>query len=348
MQVLVIGYGKIGQIKALLWKSLGASVFVHDVSQAALKKAVSDGLKTSAECKIDQDITIDISSPAGQHYESLKWCLDTTEPPIRQILIEKPLASSPEELKKFRELNELHKAEIVLNESYFSSEGLRRLIDTTDGVPTHIEIELSKNRLDDIAKGRFFDHRLGAIGIETPHMLAILQMFDVSLDETKITKANLYVDARQHENQGYELCFQSGETSVGLRSFLGNFNTSADGLVKTNGTIRSIKARTKSQDLSLEFDPATNLPRYHSRLSINPLFKDPGTITEFADDHLREHMVQLLNKTPINALLKFDNAVYLSDVLTRLRDSFNVIDVSNFVSDHVMETMPQIITQEGV
>jgi len=102
--------------------------------------------------------------------------------------------------------------------------------------------------------------------------------------------------------------------------------------------------RTETNDYVLEFDPASDLPRYHSRLTSSQLSQSKTTVTEFADDHLREHMLQFQKNDSINSLLKFDNAVYLSSVLSKLRSSFNVISISNVL----METMPQSVAQKGL
>lgn len=339
MQVLVIGYGKIGRIKASLWQSLGASVYVHDVSNAVLQKAVVDGFKTVDQCSASEDLTLDISTPAGQHFSSLEWGVQASVSPIHQILIEKPLASSPVELKKFKKLGMSTRSKIVLNESYFSSIGLRKLAATVDTTPQHIAIELSKNRLQDITNGRFFDYELGALGIETPHMIAILQMLNVAVDQASISKAILHVDSNRVENQGFEISLQSNGTDVVLRSFLGDFSFSSTGEMKSNKTIRNIMVRTQSQNITLEFDPARDLPRYHSRLTIQEIDNNQVT-TEFADDHLRKHMAQLQNKDPVNSFLGFDNAAYLSDTLSKLRGSFKI----DRIPDHTIET----ITQEGL
>ncbi len=344
MHVLVIGYGKIGQIKALLWKSLGVTVYVHDVSQPVVHKAVNDGFKSYKECLTGKKLTIDISTPAEQHYNSLKWAIETISSSIDQILIEKPLASSLEELANFTSLEENLKSKLTLNESYFSSAGLLQLMNSIDETPLHIEIELSKNRLDDVAHGRFFDHSLGAVGIETPHMLAILQMLHIPLNKISVSYASLYVDSRQIENQGFEMSFMTAGTSVLLRSFLGDFTRSESRLIKSNRTIRYVKVRTKLNDYVLEFDPAPDLQRYHSRLTMRQSGKTKSTVSEFTDNHLKEHMLHLQNEDPVNPLLSFDNAVYLSSLLNKFRDSFNYTKIDS----QLMETRPALITRKGL
>jgi len=344
VQVLVIGYGKIGQIKALLWRSLGAVVYVYDINPSVIQKALDDGYKSYVGRIPDQELIVDISSPAGQHYISLQWLVDNISSPLQYILIEKPLVSSVEELTKFTSISESLRSKLILNESYFSSRGLRKLVDSVNEKPLHVEIELSKNRLDDIANGRFFDYKLGAIGIETPHMLAILQMLDLSIHNIDISEANLYVDSKQTENQGFEIFFTTNGTSVVLRSFLGDFSSTNSQIIKSNSTVRSINIHTKLRDFRLEFDPAPKLPRYHSRLTIRRINENKESVSEFADDHLREHMVQFQNKDPVNPLIMFNNAVHLSTVLHTLKDSVKVIDVPA----RTAEISQQIITQEGV
>lgn len=344
VQVLVIGYGKIGQIKALLWESLGATVYVHDVSQPAVQKALNDGLKSYKECVTGKKLTIDISTPAEQHYKSLKWAIETISSSIDQILIEKPLASSLEELANFTSLEETVKSKLRLNESYFSSAGLLQLMTSIDETPSHIEIELSKNRLDEIARGRFFDHNLGAVGIETPHMLAILQMLHIPLEKICVSYASLYVDSRQIENQGFEMSFIAAGISVLLRSFLGDFTRSESRLIKSNRMARYVKVRTKLNDYVLEFDPAPDLQRYHSRLTMRQSGQSKPVVSEFTDNHLKEHMLHLQNKDPVNPLLEFENAVYLSSLLNKFRDNLDDIKIDS----QLMGTTPVPITRKGL
>lgn len=344
MHVLIIGYGKIGQIKARLWKSLDATVYIYDSKASAIKKALGIGYQPYNNCLTVDELIIDISSPSEQHYKSLVWAINKFQKSIKLILIEKPLTSSKNELEYFLSLDESIKSKIVLNESYFSSTGLLKLIKTISGAPAYVEIELSKNRLFDIAQGRFFDKNLGSIGIETPHMLAILQMLGIQVNNIEITYANLYIKLGQIENQGFEIHFSSNGTAIVLKSFLGDFTCSESKLMYSNSTVRRVKVRTKTQECILEFDPATMLPRYHSRLTSRRFSQQNKRVREFADDHLKQHMLQLTNGCPVNHLLRFDNAIHLSSILIQLRDNVKVIHLTNDNGG----TPQEILTKKGL
>jgi len=352
MRVLIVGYGKIGRTKAFMWKSLDAKVFVSDISQLARQRAIRDGFELLELQKIDNSIIIDISTPAEQHFAALNWCIDYATELPRYILVEKPLVSSVDELAALQDLIQSHGNDlediIFLNESYYESAGLHKLVELIDGPPKYIEVELSKNRLDDSSKGRFFDDRLHSIGIEVPHMLAVLQALDINLDDLRNAKSTLYVDKNRYQNQGFELEFQFNTTKILLRSFLGNFNIRKGNKLSKNNTVRIIKIDTDTQNITLELDPVDNLPRYHSRVSISSAERAEPSVIELADNHMLNHMLQFKQGSSINKLLSYKNAVYLSSLLISMKNHSQIININKATPSSVVAPDVQLLTMQGV
>jgi predicted dehydrogenase len=182
--VLVVGFGKIGAIKSEIWKSLGAEVYVYDVSPSANKRIIEAGYTpfTLLDDTTIKELIVDISTPAAKHATALDWALSTLSVCPRIILLEKPLVSSEAELavlldvlKSNPDVNLQH---IFVNESYYASTALRKVKELVGESGESIQgltVDLSKNRIMDNDNGRFFDYELGAIGIEMPHMIAIAQ-----------------------------------------------------------------------------------------------------------------------------------------------------------------------------
>ncbi len=98
--VLVVGFGKIGAIKSEIWESLGAEVYVYDVSPSANKRIIEAGYIpfTLLDDTAAKECIVDISTPAAKHATALNWTLSTLPVRPRIILLEKPLVSSEAEL----------------------------------------------------------------------------------------------------------------------------------------------------------------------------------------------------------------------------------------------------------
>lgn len=352
MQVLIVGYGKIGRIKAFMWQSLGDKVFIHDTSQLARQRAIEDGFELLESQKIDNRTIIDISTPAEQHFSALKWCVDATTELPRYILVEKPLVSSREELEALQSLTRSYGSNleeiIFLNESYYESAGLHKLMELIDGPPRYIEVELSKNRLEDSSKGRFFDNKLYSIGIEVPHILAVLQILNINLDKLKNSKSILYVNENRYQDQGFELEFSFDKTKVVLRSFLGGFNVRRGYVQNTNNLIRVIKVHTDTQNVTLELDPVTTLPRYHSRISVDSVEREEPFVINVADNHMLNHMQQFRHGNNINKLLSYKNALYLSSLLIHIRDHSHIININKTTPSSFIDNDARLLTEQGV
>lgn len=345
MKVLIVGYGNIGRIKSALWQHLGHEVYVFDSSQMALNLAIAEGLKSSRFISTEDKLIIDICSASSQHFKSLEWALSKFVNTDNLILIEKPLASSNLELKKYKELIQQKpelKKRIFLNESYFSSSAVNfasSLIEHADG-KVKIDIEFSKNRLPDNHKGRFFDRNLGALGIELPHTLAVLQALGLDLDLLVEAQGSLYVSNDDISNQGYELLYDSQTIGLRIASFLGDFNISNGKPINNPPVTRLLKIESDNYRAEVMFDPVPDLPRYFSSVA----YHQDGRMVDIKkldDNHLLAHMERVVGgQYSSDKYIAIDNAIRLSEIGIKLSKiaqvkSVSVNNAGGLISNHV-------------
>lgn len=352
MRVLIIGYGKIGKIKAFLWKKLGFRVYVFDINNNAGTRALKDGFKLF-DGLIDRDTIIDISSSSGQHFSSLKWLIDypLTDLP-KLILIEKPLFSSDEENKLYEKLIKTNKQKnlmdrIYLNDSYYESEGLKLLVNSIDSRVKKIKIDLSKNRLHDIENGRFSDEELMSIGIEVPHILAVLQILNINLKKIVDIESRIFKDSEKEQNQGTVIKFKTEETLIEISSFLGNFKISDDTIAFANTDVRKVIIETINKDFLLEFDPIKGLPRYHSRLSTYDKQNKVNKVFTVQDNHLVSHMKKLIVGEQNKKLIGYDNAEFLARLLIDIKNRSHTLKI-NFKNLARNNTLSVLDENEGM
>ncbi len=352
MRVLIIGYGKIGRIKAFLWKKLGFKVYIFDINNNAEIRALKDGFKLF-DGVIDKDTIVDISSSSGQHFNSLKWLIDyplTNLPKL--ILIEKPLFSSDTENNLYKKLLKTNKQKnlmdrIYLNDSYYESEGLKLLVNSIDSKIKKIIIELSKNRLHDIENGRFSDEELMSIGIEVPHILAVLQILNIDLKKIGDIQSRIFKDSEKEQNQGTVIKFKNEETTIEISSFLGDFKISDDTIAFANNDVRKVIIETINKDFLLEFDPIKGLPRYHSRLSTNDKQNKVNKVVTIQDNHLVAHMKKLIVGEQNKKLTGYDNAEFLARLLIDFKNRSHILKI-NFKNIAGNSTLSVLNENEGV
>jgi len=343
MRVLVVGYGKIGKIKSSLWKSLGARVFAYDRKGSAAKAITQDGFIRFNDSFNDdpEDFIIDISTSASQHFAALQWAVSSIHQKPAAILIEKPIVSSREEradlihfVQNF-EPYDLHDI-IYVNESYHSSLALKQVKTALalHGEPIRsVRMELSKNRLHDNQDNRFFDHNLGSIGIELPHMIAALQALGLSLEALRDQTPRLLVHGGRLDNQGLILEYNDGPAAVSLATYLGDFRLGENGLLDHNReTIRSLQVSTAEHNYHITFDPTPGLPRYFSEVTEQRTDGSPPRTISLADNHLNAHLAMFLSRSlppDMRELLSLQNALSISDLLCSLKEN-SVTHAVNF------------------
>jgi predicted dehydrogenase len=329
--VLVVGFGKIGAIKSEIWKSLGAEVYVYDVSPYANKRIIEAGYTpfTLSNDTTIKELIVDISTPAAKHATALDWALSTLSVCPRIILLEKPLVSSEAELAMLldvlRSNSDVNLQNIFVNESYYSSTALRKVKELVSESGESIQgltVDLSKNRIIDNDNGRFFDYELGAIGIEMPHMIAIAQYFGLDLAVLAKQNAKLHIDSRREDNQGATISYHDHGVAVDFSSFLGDFRIDQEGNVtKNRGVTRMLAVQTHTRLYEVIFDPAPGVPRYHAKVT------DTSTVTSkkqtylFADNHLREHLASFVSYHESDKMdyISLQNIIKICELLFTLR-----------------------------
>ncbi|MDZ3952330.1 hypothetical protein U0X36_05115 [Bacillus thuringiensis] len=240
--VLIVGYGKIGKIKARIWKRCGANVSISDITKKQMECAQLGGFSIE---KATAYHFIDICTPSSIHIEVLRQIISDGVK-FDRVVIEKPLFNNSKEQKMLDELliNDTSLYEkIIVNEQYYKSKGIQILKERLlKEKVKHIKITMSKNRKKDNQDGRFIDNDIGAYGIELPHILAILDMLGKPINVMEATKNILYVDLNDKNNQGIAIEYTTKDcTKVIINSFLGDFKVSPENKISNNKIVdRSI------------------------------------------------------------------------------------------------------------
>ena len=306
--VLIIGFGKIGRIKSSLWKELGFRVTIADTNPAHEKEALILGYEFTDDfsCLETQLSILDISTPAGTHFDVLKDALNQLQFLPETIIVEKPFASSQEELENFLALLKdpvyPRLADcLFINEQYYSSSTLKRVYELLDN--EHIEsiaVDLSKNRITDTKEaGRFFDYTLGAFGIELPHALAVLDVLGIDVASLKNSVSVRYIESTDPLNQA---AFVSGEVQnsrILLSSHLGSFSVANDNeIVVENSLTRKIVIHTSTRLFDITLDPHPSLARFFAHIQVSS--KDGAMLIDEVvfDDHLKAHLSALSQISP--------------------------------------------------
>ncbi|MER7466795.1 Gfo/Idh/MocA family oxidoreductase [Streptomyces sp. NPDC097981] len=174
MRVAIIGVGRIGGLHVGNLRAAGhRTVTVDRRSEADFRdvREVPDTLVAQIDAWV-------VSTPTRLHLHTLRQIL--TRASAARVLLEKPAVIPSELAALARTLAEYPDARVVVNNVYANSSAVHRLagavrrLSATDPI-RRITIEFTKNRLSDVAAGRFVDTDYGEVGYEWFHMLAILQ-----------------------------------------------------------------------------------------------------------------------------------------------------------------------------
>ena len=181
MTCIRIGYGKIARIHEDQLRKHGVqTIGVVEVSQDRLKEIEESGLRPfsslqdAVACKPD---FYDICTPGHARVEVLRalCALDSQA----NILIEKPICDF-QDIQPIQAILQNHAGLIVVNENYASSHvtaAVRDALASRDITPARLIVESTKHRGVDYLRGRFLDSKLGALGYEGSHLLAIIGEF---------------------------------------------------------------------------------------------------------------------------------------------------------------------------
>jgi predicted dehydrogenase len=319
MDVLIVGYGKIGRIKAFIWHSLGRSVYVHDTNDAKRRLVVEDGFMLHSRNDYSEDLIVDISTPASYHVSSLEWVLGSAKPEPRTVLIEKPLVSDEQEEQALKVLLSKkgmtkYKDKIIVNESYYLSSALRFVVDDIASKSlrvTEVHAELSKNRMEDVVNGRFVDENLGSLGIELPHMIAMAQGLGFDLDDLSIKDVSVFSKKERH-NEGFRIELHSAGVPVVLESYLGDFRLHKDERCLDNeAPVRTLTVATNARTYKVFFDPVPDMERYKAKICIYGPDNSLLETTVVDDDHLSSHLSKIHRNARVqhvDPLLEVENS----------------------------------------
>lgn len=341
--VIIVGCGFIGRIKAKIWCALGLNVYVYDIDKEKEKELTLLNPRVNSFAtylKSDTPAIVDISTPNHRHGDALIW-VSRHVPNPQTILIEKPICSTEQEKHLLQQtFAAMPRTSVYVNETYYWSEALNWLVQRlkkSGEKPKVITINLSKNRLEDILGGRFFDAELQAYGIEVPHAIAILQVLGVNVFESKIKQNVQYVYTLAHVdvNQGVNIELMSPEGTIShLNSFLGNYYVKND-TVTANALERTVVVNTGSNKYTIEFDPIKGVDRYMSRITI----ESTGESILIGDNHLVNHMQSVYSDTvgsKMAALLSPQNSFDIYDFLSTLMENAQVMKVNRLEESFVM------------
>ncbi|MGC4792173.1 Gfo/Idh/MocA family oxidoreductase [Micromonospora sp. DT178] len=172
MRIAIIGVGNIGRRYAGYLHEHGLdTVFVDSNGQCNHRRVV----EVSEPGRVDAWI---VSTPTDTHLGIVQEVL--AQAPGAAVLIEKP-ACHPAQISTLIGLATRYRdARLMVNDVYAHSATVEALASATHGRSAsdpvrRITVEFSKNRLKDMAAGRFVDQVYGDVGYEWFHMLSILR-----------------------------------------------------------------------------------------------------------------------------------------------------------------------------
>jgi hypothetical protein len=306
-KILIFGNGKISKIKQKIYKSLCLIPYVVDVIEADYNQLVDLYLN-------DEKMNIiDISTPNGTHVNGLSLVLQYK--PKANILIEKPIFSSTEEMNIFLGLTENFDGNIFINENYFYSKALKEIatfIIVNSLIINNIDIELSKNRSFDEKNGRFTDKQLGVLGIEAHHALAIINYFRINFD-------NFQKKVIKFDSNNLKINYHANNLDI-------NMYFSLDGTKLFDESPEYFKDRIRMVKLSLSnnytiwiyFDPI----RSHINFSkIKIYFKNVLIEDKIIEDNHLHYSLESFIKEDFKQDNKFETSIKINKELLELSKS---------------------------
>lgn len=211
MKCVRIGYGKIATIHEAKLGSLGVrTVGTVDINRERRVEAqragfhVCDSIADAAALKPH---FWDVCVSTDHHTAVVSAILDVD--PGACVLLEKPACTSSD-IKFMTDLACHTHGTIVVNENYAWSAVTALVRETAlrlfEGEPTHVFVEMSKDRRVDFEAGRFCDQELLALGYEGSHMLAILRQLGSAFTPHRLVStqmSDLTLSDRTLHGQGH-------------------------------------------------------------------------------------------------------------------------------------------------
>lgn len=190
-----IGFGKIARIHEDHLRIHGVkTIGVVERNQILLKEIEQSGLRAfdslheAVLCKPD---FYDVCVPASARLDVLRVLCQLD--PHANILIEKPVCDF-DHIDEIRNILFKHSGRVAVNENYASSNVTKRVqneVSERKLTPTRLIVESTKHRGKDFLAGRYLDNRLGAIGYEGSHLLAIISEFGGGYEANRLLDSDL-------------------------------------------------------------------------------------------------------------------------------------------------------------
>lgn len=313
-RVLIIGFGRIGQMKAKQWESLNCDVYVYDTDIKTLGEARRSGYQVVNN--LNQEIEyLDICVPTALH---ATYIMDERITVLKNIVVEKPIVSNSTDWALLNDF--AHKfpdkiSKIIVSEQYYYSNALnyvKNVIEKNEIIS--IGIKMNKDRTLDNLNGRFIDRDLHAYGIEFPHILAVLDLFNIDFSKINSEFENDFFFNVIEAESGCTLEGSVGQIHYYLESFLGMYIYSSQQDTPHNKVDREVVIQTKKESYIVKFDPVKGLDRYRSMI----ISKDSEFTLE--DNMLGNMISRIINGQP-ESNCNFYNAMNLACVLMNLKSN---------------------------
>jgi len=183
-ETIIIGYGNAGRMHGNIFSGKVKVIGVVDTNEAKRQKARQDSFATFESIASIPSVVLtqaavpsffwDVCVPDENHFEVVEELLKMG---ACSILIEKPICL-PTQASQMRTLLKAYpQAKVCVEESYLASNVLLKVNEMAKRysfVRPSIYVEQTKNRMEDIEKGRFIDPELMIFGLEAPHSMTLV------------------------------------------------------------------------------------------------------------------------------------------------------------------------------
>ncbi|MFB8352894.1 ABC transporter ATP-binding protein [Streptomyces niveus] len=178
VRLCVVGHGTAGDLHRSLLEELGYAVCVVDPAPTV---PVKDAPLFDTPEAARRSLRIDawsLCTPTEHHLKGIQHLL-SLEPGVR-LLVEKPICRAGDLISLADLLTAHPRARLLVMDQYRHAVAVDRLLSVLAELPdrprtSEIRIGFAKDRLPDIAAGRFVDRDHGVFGYEWLHMLALLR-----------------------------------------------------------------------------------------------------------------------------------------------------------------------------
>lgn len=195
MRCVRIGYGKIARIHDEQLRQHGVqTIGILEISPERIRDLEQAGFRAIGsvrEAVSLQPDFYDICTPTHARLEILRQLC--TLDPQANILIEKPICDF-QDIAQIQQLLQHHRGRIVVNENYASSSvtvAVQQELASRGITASRLIVESTKNRGADFLAGRFIDRRLGALGYEGSHLLALIGEFGEGYEMSRLLDSDV-------------------------------------------------------------------------------------------------------------------------------------------------------------